>query len=60
MENNIVIYQTKDGQTDIDVRLKNETVWPTIDQMADLFKKNKSTISRHIHNIYIEKKLIPN
>lgn len=60
MENNIVIYQTKDGKTDIDVRLENETVWLTIDQMADLFKKNKSTISRHIHNIYSEKELTPN
>lgn len=59
MENNIVIYQTKDGQTDIDVRLENETVWLTIDQMADLFRKNKSTISRHIHNIYAEQELTP-
>lgn len=59
MENNIIIYQTKDGQTDIDVRLENETVWLTIDQMADLFGKNKSTISRHIHNIYEEQELTP-
>lgn len=59
MDNNVIIYQTKDGQTNIDVRLENETVWLTIDQMADLFGKNKSTISRHIHNIYNEHELSP-
>ena len=46
----IVIYQGKDGQTKIDVKMENETVWLTLDQMAGLFDRNKSTISRHIKN----------
>ena len=45
------MYQTVDGQTVIEVVLSNETVWLTIDKMADLFQRNKSTISRHIKNI---------
>lgn len=45
------MYQTIDGQTAIEVVLSNETVWLTIDKMADLFQRNKSTISRHIKNI---------
>ena len=45
------MYQTVDGQTAIEVVLSNETVWLTIDKMADLFQRNKSTISRHIKNI---------
>ena len=48
---NILMYQTVDGQTVIEVVLSNETVWLTIDKMADLFQRNKSTISRHIKNI---------
>ena len=48
---NILMYQTIDGQTAIEVVLSNETVWLTIDKMADLFQRNKSTISRHIKNI---------
>ena len=48
---NILMYQTVDGQTAIEVVLSNETVWLTIDKMADLFQRNKSTISRHIKNI---------
>ena len=45
------MYQTADGQTAIEVVLSDETVWLTIDKMADLFQRNKSTISRHIKNI---------
>ena len=45
------MYQTVDGQTAIEVVLSNETVWLTIDKIADLFQRNKSTISRHIKNI---------
>ena len=45
------MYQTVDGQPAIEVVLSNETVWLTIDKMADLFQRNKSTISRHIKNI---------
>lgn len=48
----IILYQTQGGETKIEVRLANETVWLTADQMAELFQRNKSTISRHIKNIY--------
>ena len=47
----IVIYQTDDGDTKIDVRFVDETVWLTQQQMAELFQRNKSTISRHIKNV---------
>ena len=46
---NIVIYQTKDGKTSIDVKLENETVWLTQAQMADLFQKDRTVIGRHIN-----------
>ena len=45
---NILLYQTEDGQTKIEVTLAYDTVWLTVDQMEELFKRNKSTISRHI------------
>ncbi len=48
----IIIFQTQGGETKIEVRLANESVWLTADQMAELFQRNKSTISRHIKNIY--------
>ena len=54
----IVIYQGKDGLTKIDVKMENETVWLTLDQMADLFNRNKSTISRHIKNVFDEGELV--
>ncbi len=58
MENNkIVIYQTEDGHTQIDVRLENETVWLTQAQMADLFQKDQSVIARHISNVFKEGEL---
>ena len=50
----IVIYQTKDGKTSIDVKLENETVWLTQAQMADLFQKDRTVIGRHINNVYRE------
>ena len=56
-ENQIVIYQTDDGQTAIDVRLENETVWLTQSQMAELFQKDISVISRHIRNVFKEGEL---
>lgn len=56
-DNQIIIYNTEDGQTKIDVRLENDTVWLTQDQMAELFDKSKSTINEHIQNIYIENEL---
>ncbi len=53
----ILIYQTEDGLTRINVNLKDETVWLSLDEMAELFDRNKSTISRHIKNISEEKEL---
>jgi hypothetical protein len=53
----IILYQTEDGQARIQVKLENETVWLTQDQMAELFQKAKSTINEHIKNIYSEKEL---
>jgi len=53
----ILIYQTEDGITKIEARLENETVWLTIDQMADLFQKSRSTINEHIINIFSEGEL---
>ncbi len=48
----IILYQSQGGEAKIEVRLANETVWLTADQMAELFQRNKSTISRHIKNIF--------
>lgn len=53
----IIIYQTSDGQTQIDVRLENETVWLSLDLMSNLFQRDKSTVSRHIKNIFSEGEL---
>ena len=49
---NIILYQTADGTANIEVTLANDTVWLTADQMAELFQRNKSTISRHIKNVF--------
>lgn len=54
---NILIYQSEDGHTKIETRLENETVWLTIEQMAELFQKSRSTINEHILNIYEEGEL---
>ena len=48
----IIIYQSEDGRVELDVRLENETVWLTIDQMALLFGKARSTINEHILNVF--------
>ena len=48
----IILYQTQGGEAKIEVRLANETVWLSADQMAELFQRNKSTISRHIKNVF--------
>ena len=53
----IILYQTQDGESKIEVTLANETVWLTADQMAELFQRNKSTISRHIKNVFEEGEL---
>ena len=51
----IILYQTEDGQTRIQVRLQNETVWMSLNQMTELFQRDKSVISRHIRNIFRER-----
>ena len=56
---NIIIYQTEDGLTKIDVNIQGETVWLSLDLMAELFQRDKSTISRHIKNIFSEGELSP-
>ena len=55
--NSIVIYQTSDGETSIEVKFKDETVWLSQAQMAELFQKDRTVISRHINNIFKEGEL---
>ena len=55
---NLIIFQANDGSIKLDVRLEDETVWLTQQQMADLFNKAKSTINEHIKNIFDEGELI--
>lgn len=57
VEDKIIIYQTEDGQTQVDVRMENETVWLTQAQMACLFDKDQSVIARHIANVFKEGEL---
>ena len=56
-ENKIIIYQTEDGQTQIDVRLENETVWLSVEQMSLLFNREESNVRRHIINVFKEGEL---
>lgn len=56
-ENSLILYQAEDGQTRIEVRLLDETVWLSQAQMCDLFDKDKRTISEHIQNIFKEGEL---
>ena len=55
--NQIIIYQTEDGQTQVDVRMENETVWLTTSQMAILFEREESNIRRHVINVFKEGEL---
>ncbi len=55
----ILMYQTEDGQTRLDVHLDGDTVWLTIAQMAELFQKDRTGINRHINNIFEEGELAP-
>ena len=55
--NQIIIYQTEDGQTQIDVRLDNETVWLTQKQIAELFGTKRPAITKHLKNIYASEEL---
>ena len=56
-QGNVIIYQSEDGVVRLDVRLEDKTVWLTIDQMAELFGKSRSTINEHILHIYEEGEL---
>lgn len=53
-----LLYQTPDGESKIEVKLQDDTVWLSLDQMAELFQRNKSTISRHIKNVLEEEELL--
>ena len=55
----LLLYQTEDGQTKIEVTIVNDTVWLAAEQMAELFQRNKSTISRHIKNVFESGELKP-
>ena len=52
VENEIIIYQTEDGHTKIDVKLEGETVWLTQAQLCELYQTSKSNISKHIKHIF--------
>lgn len=53
----IIIYQTEDGLTKIDVSFENNTVWLSKSQMAELFQRDRSVISKHIKNVFNEGEL---
>ncbi len=57
MDNQIIIYQTEDGQTRVDVRMENETVWLTANQMAMLFERDEKTVRKHINNVFSDREL---
>ena len=59
-ENNIIIYQTQDGKTKIDVKIDNDTVWLNQAQIAELLQTTKQNISSHIQNIFKEQELVEN
>ncbi len=54
---NILMYTTEDGITKVEVTFENDTVWLSLDQMAELFQRDKSTISRHVKNVFMEGEL---
>ncbi len=51
-QNEIVLYKAKDGRTELGVSLRGETLWLNLQQIADLFDRDKSVISRHLSNIF--------
>lgn len=57
LDNKIVIYQTADGQTTVDVKLEHDTVWLSANQMATLFNRDEKTIRKHINNVFSENEL---
>lgn len=54
MNDKIVIYRTEDGQTAIDVKLEQDTVWLFANQMSTLFDRDEKTIRKHINNVFAE------
>ena len=58
-DSQFLLYRTEDGQTRIEVQFKGETVWLSLNQMADLFQRDKSVISKHIRNVFTEGELSP-
>ena len=58
LESSLILYQTEDGQTHIEVHLLDETVWLSQAQMSELFDKDKRIISEHIQNIFKEGELL--
>jgi hypothetical protein len=59
-QNNIIIYQADNGEIKLRADLNTETVWASLDQIASLFDRDKSVISRHISNIFKEGELVEN
>ncbi|MCC8044846.1 MAG: virulence RhuM family protein, partial [Clostridiales bacterium] len=57
-QSNIIMYTTEDGVTKIEATFDEDTVWLSIDQMAELFQRDKSVIGKHIRNIFKEGELI--
>lgn len=53
-DDQLIMYQTEDGVTKIDVHMEDETVWLNQSQMAELFQRDRSVISKHIKNVFIE------
>ena len=59
-DSSLLLYQTEDGQTKIEARLQDETVWLSQAQLSELFDKDRRTVGEHIQNIFIEKELEEN
>ena len=57
-DSNIIMYTTEDGITKVEVTFDNDTVWLSIDQMAELFQRDKSVIGKHVRNIFKEQELV--
>ena len=57
MENQLILYQTEDGETRIQVSMQNNTIWLTQGQLVDLFQRDQSVISRHVNNVFKEGEL---
>ena len=55
--NQLVLFNSSDGMISLPVAVKNDSVWLTLDQISELFDRDKSTVSRHIHNVYRENEL---